>query len=197
MVCDASQEFTGFQLTAAEIAFIGEEELIEIRPKIMLGMLHFISGDYGPIRENEFVKIPLWLALKMRRAQHCRIVMPSWMRVANLELLVAEEEQQDGNFSNLPFNYIQIADAILNVTDSEEIPQPSRVRLLIQKLRELRYSKIQHGLSTINGGPVNVSNIISHFTILTKSLLNTIRPIALRTTPPKLRSKWCLLPYLI
>lgn len=171
MVASAAEEHNGLLLTAAEVAFLAEEELVEVQPRATLNMLHLISNDYGPIRPNETVKLPMWLALHLRKAHYCRIVTPSWMHVAHLEALVDMESVADSDFAPLPLHYVEVADALLEVA-SEDVLHAERVRVLVQTLRELRHGKFQSGLALLDGSPIKL-NHASHME------LNELRPVLL------------------
>lgn len=57
------------QLTAAELEFIAEDQLIEIVPKFKHGPLHLIQGDFGPFVPQARAKVPLWLAITLKKRQ--------------------------------------------------------------------------------------------------------------------------------
>lgn len=59
------------QLTAAELEFIAEDQLIEIVPKFKHGPLHLIQGDFGPFVPQARAKVPLWLAITLKKRQKC------------------------------------------------------------------------------------------------------------------------------
>ncbi|CAN0521576.1 unnamed protein product, partial [Scytosiphon promiscuus] len=59
------------KLTAAELEFIAEDELIEIVPKFKHGPLHLIQGDFGPFVPQARAKVPLWLAISLKKRQKC------------------------------------------------------------------------------------------------------------------------------
>lgn len=46
-----------------------EETTIKMVPKFTHGVLHFISGDFGPFEPQLPVDVPLWLAIQLRRQQ--------------------------------------------------------------------------------------------------------------------------------
>lgn len=57
------------RLTAAELEFIAEDQLIEIVPKFKHGTLHLIQGDFGPFVPQARAKVPLWLAITLKKRQ--------------------------------------------------------------------------------------------------------------------------------
>lgn len=71
--------------------FLAEEETVEIIPNFKYTkQLTLISGDFGPFQPAIPVKVPLWLALNLKRQHKCTIVMPNWVTQ-----LMAAAEQQD------------------------------------------------------------------------------------------------------
>jgi GINS complex subunit 2 len=77
--------------------FLAEEEIIEVIPNFKYAKkLTLISGEFGPFQPSIPVKVPLWLALNLRRQHKCTIVMPQW-----INQLVAAAEQQDERSSLL------------------------------------------------------------------------------------------------
>lgn len=56
-------------MTAAELEFIAEDQLIEIVPKFKHGPLHLIQGDFGPFVPQTRTKVPLWLAITLKKRQ--------------------------------------------------------------------------------------------------------------------------------
>lgn len=57
------------KLTAAELEFIAEDQLVEIVPKFKHGPLHLIQGDFGPFVPQARTTVPLWLAITLKKRQ--------------------------------------------------------------------------------------------------------------------------------
>lgn len=72
--------------------FLAEEELIEIIPSFKYPKkLTLITGDFGPFIPSIPIKVPLWMALNLKRQQKCTIIIPKWV----LELIKLSELQDD------------------------------------------------------------------------------------------------------
>ena len=70
--------------------FLAEEEQIEIIPNFKYNkQLNLISGDFGPFQPSIPCKVPLWLALNLKRQYKCTIIIPKWVT----ELMKAHESQ--------------------------------------------------------------------------------------------------------
>lgn len=85
-----------------EIEFIGEKQPISIIPTFNNGVIHLISGDVGPFRASLPVKVPLWMAVNLKKQQKCKIQAPDWMEVEKLEE-IKENEKQSRYYSLLMF----------------------------------------------------------------------------------------------
>ena len=57
------------KLTAAELEFIAEDQIVEIVPKFKHGPLHLIQGDFGPFVPQARATVPLWLAITLKKRQ--------------------------------------------------------------------------------------------------------------------------------
>ncbi|KAK5967693.1 hypothetical protein GCK32_000569 [Trichostrongylus colubriformis] len=55
--------------------FLAEDEMIQIIPRRNVPVLHLVCGDVGPLEAGIPVKVPLWLAVDLRRKHHCEIVL--------------------------------------------------------------------------------------------------------------------------
>ncbi|CAM9599503.1 unnamed protein product, partial [Hapterophycus canaliculatus] len=108
------------QLTAAELEFIAEDQLIEIVPKFKHGPLHLIQGDFGPFVPQARAKVPLWLAITLKKRQKCQIACPPFMSVGYLEQVLRREREDAAVFTPLPHHYLEIASLLLN-TASDDI----------------------------------------------------------------------------
>lgn len=72
--------------------FMAEEELIEIIPSFKYPkVLSLITGDFGPFIPSIPIKVPLWMALSLKRQQKCIIIIPKWV----IELIKLSEVQDD------------------------------------------------------------------------------------------------------
>ncbi|KAK0591614.1 hypothetical protein LWI29_004865 [Acer saccharum] len=82
-----------------EIEFMAEDELVEIVPNIRMDPLNFISGDFGPFFPQIPAKVPLWLAVALKKRGKCTIRPPQWMSIVELASLTSSI-QLTRNFEN-------------------------------------------------------------------------------------------------
>lgn len=110
-------------------------------------MLHFISGDFGPLVPGMPCQLPLWLALTLRKKGKCRIEIPDWMSIQSLETYISQE-RRDTRFSSVPFHYVEIAQLLLNYA-RDDFTSIDRVSALIADLENIRMDRIRVGIAAI------------------------------------------------
>ncbi|GAA95490.1 uncharacterized protein L969DRAFT_92622 [Mixia osmundae IAM 14324] len=159
----------------SELQFGPEQDvLVEIVPLFRMqtpfrltGKLNGKSRTVGPFEPPRRARIPLWLAVTLKRKRKCRIVAPPWMLLEKLEELLREDTTSLG-FSALPFCYMEISRVLLEVA-SDDIPDAARIRMILKDLREVRQSKTRRGVEAINTTHLEMTNI-------SQLELNEIRP---------------------
>ncbi|KAJ3046010.1 DNA replication protein psf2 [Rhizophlyctis rosea] len=143
--------------TPAEVEFLAENELITIVPLHRMDTLQMIDGFYGPFRPPIKQKVPLWLALTLKKKQKCQIQPPSWMDPDHLTQKI-EEEKNRREFSSLPFPYMEIAHLLLDCAN-DDIPRADTVRTLLRDLRERRQAKARQGLESLDPYYLQMDNL--------------------------------------
>jgi GINS complex subunit 2 len=100
--------------TPNQIEFLSEETTITIVPNFELESLEFLCGSVGPFRPGLPLKVPLWLAIHLKKRNKCTIQMPEWLELGNLQALYEAESEQE-EFQKIPFHYMEIAAQLLEV----------------------------------------------------------------------------------
>ncbi|OQR93485.1 DNA replication complex GINS protein PSF2 [Achlya hypogyna] len=140
-----------FLMRSSEMEFLAEQELISIMPFFELkenaGMLHGISGDFGPFHPSMAAQVPLWLAIKLKQLNKCRIIQPSWFTVEHL-MERMEGEGSSELFESLPFHYLEVATLLLKHA-AADMEQAEKMRLILEDIQHLRQDKIRNGLCRI------------------------------------------------
>lgn len=146
--------------TPAEIAFLAEDEIIEVLPRQGLDSLELLGSDIPRMRPQLRSKVPLWLALVMKKQQRCQIVPPEWLSVEVLTSIYEEEAKTVDRFSNrLPMNWLEIGHILLNkAADDFESPEAS-IRALLQSVREVRLAKARAGLAELNESHMQLDDL--------------------------------------
>ncbi|KAI9492653.1 DNA replication complex GINS protein PSF2 [Zychaea mexicana] len=153
--------------TPSEIEFLAGEEEILIIPTHSMPKLQFISGVFGPFRPPLKAKVPLWLALMLKKHHMCSILAPEWLSVDNLKKLLDDEETV-AEFSPLPFHYMEISMMLLE-SAPEDVPNSEQIRRYLKDLRETRQSKARAGLAVLDDRYLGMNN-------LSLMEINEIRP---------------------
>ncbi|ORZ08548.1 putative DNA replication complex GINS protein PSF2, partial [Lobosporangium transversale] len=145
-------------LTPLEIEFLAENEMIEIAASIDTKQdLEFLAGSVPSLKPLQLNKVPLWMAITLKKKQKCNIMVPKWMTVESLQRTL-KEEQEEELFSTLPYHYMEIAQLLLE-NACDDIPSADAVRTLIKDLRETRQSKARQGVAALGSTYLQMDNI--------------------------------------
>uniref|UniRef100_A0A0E0J3A7 DNA replication complex GINS protein PSF2 n=1 Tax=Oryza nivara TaxID=4536 RepID=A0A0E0J3A7_ORYNI len=125
----------------SEVEFVAEDEIVEIVPNIRMEALNMICGDFGPFFPQIASKVPLWLAVALKKRGKCTIRTPDWMTI---------ERESPKEFQPLPFHYIEISKLLFDHA-RDDISDAYLVRSLIEDIRDVRFHKVETGLETISG----------------------------------------------
>lgn len=135
--------------TASELTFLCGEEPLTIIPKRRIETLQLICGNISEMRAAIPAEVPFWLAMYLKKRDLCRIQIPPWMDVDNLENSLVEERRNLDKFANLPYHYLVIAKQLLSAA-SDDIPDQHQIRALIADIEDHRRSKVQRGLQSLD-----------------------------------------------
>eukprot|EP00850_Spirogloea_muscicola_P006429 SM000030S11438 [mRNA] locus=s30:723855:725777:+ [translate_table: standard] len=136
--------------TASEIEFQAENELISIVPNFQMDALYLLGGEYGPFRPQMPLQVPLWVAVALLKRQKCIIQAPEWMTLDNLKRIVQEERNSPREFQPLPFHYIEITKLLIS-NSLCDIQNKYEVETLLNDIKDVRFNKIETGLSQLDG----------------------------------------------
>lgn len=135
-------------ISAAELEFLAEDEMVEVVPNMRMETLNLICGDFGPFHPQIAIQVPLWLAVALKKRGKCTIKPPEWMSVENLtEVLEAERDFE--TFQPLPFHYVEISRLLFDHAP-EDIQNVYMARSLIEDIKDVRLHKIGTGLDKIS-----------------------------------------------
>ncbi|RXK36182.1 DNA replication complex GINS protein PSF2 [Tremella mesenterica] len=149
-------------LTPDELTFLAEEEEISIVPLFSMTRIRLLSGIYGSFQPPSSSKVPLWLAISLKRKRKCRIVPPIWLNVETLQTLLKNEKERGEEFGRLPGRrFVEVSKVLLDVAP-DDLAQPALLRSLLKDLREVRQAKIRLGLQSegvMQGSYLQVTNL--------------------------------------
>ncbi|TIA87244.1 hypothetical protein E3P99_03279 [Wallemia hederae] len=136
-------------LTPSELHFIATSEYaVEIVPNFSMGQIRLLSGIWGPFRPPAKAKVPLWLALDLKRRKRCAVVPPEWLTVDHLQEKL-KDETSDGQYADLPFRYLEISKAIIEVA-GDDLDNAAVIRSLLMDIRQARQTKSREGVLKMN-----------------------------------------------
>lgn len=159
----------------SEVEFVAEDEIVAVVPNIRMDALNMICGDFGPFFPQIPTKVPLWLAVALKKRGKCTIRTPDWMTVDRLTQVLEAERESPREFQPLPFHYIEISKLLFDHA-RDDISDAYLVRSLIEDIRDVRFHKVESGLETISGRThaVKLKN-------LSAMEVNIVRPFMVRT----------------
>ncbi|XP_068651068.1 DNA replication complex GINS protein PSF2 [Aristolochia californica] len=160
--------------SAAEVEFLAEDEMVDIVPNMRMEKLEMISGDFGPFLPQIATKVPLWLAVALKKRGKCMIRLPEWMSVERLTTVLEAERESPREFQPLPFHYVEISRLLFDHA-RDDISDIYMVRNLVEDIRDVRFHKVQTGLETISGRTLAVK-----LKNLSAMEVNIVRPFVMR-----------------
>lgn len=160
--------------SSAEVEFLAEDEMTDIIPNVRMDALNMICGDFGPFRPQIPAKVPLWLAIALKKRGKCRIQPPNWMTVERLTEVLDAEREAPREFQPLPFHYVEISRLLFDFA-RDDIPDIYLVRSLIEDIRDVRFHKVETGLESLDSRThaVKLKN-------LSAMEVNLVRPFIVR-----------------
>ncbi|CEO95352.1 unnamed protein product (mitochondrion) [Plasmodiophora brassicae] len=137
-------------LSNAEVEFLATGTVVTISPRFNLERLRLWTGGVGPVRLNQPVQVPLWVALHLKRSRKCSILCPSWLNLQYINERI-EQERADDLFTDLPEHYLEAA-ALLFKHAPDDIPNVVKVKAALNALESIRVAKLRVGLQEIQPG---------------------------------------------
>jgi hypothetical protein len=109
-VCmESSGHAAAVQESLQQAEFLAEDELVEISPMVVSGVVALVCGDFGPFEPSIATAVPLWLALAMKKLRRCRILPPRWLQLKEVERIVQNERDDEDNLQQMPRFFFQVS----------------------------------------------------------------------------------------
>ncbi|KUL82362.1 hypothetical protein ZTR_09782 [Talaromyces verruculosus] len=92
-------------LTAPEIEFLSEMEMVTVVPRQRLEELELLSGPTEKLLPPQRATLPLWLAILLKRQRRVNIVPPHWLHPECLQIILqfeTETKEYSDTFSPPP-----------------------------------------------------------------------------------------------
>ncbi len=164
-------------LDPAEVEFIAESASdLEIVPNFNDGVLYLLDGDVGPFRAGIPLRVPLWVALNLRRRQKCRVVAPDWLTPERLEA-IRDEEKEAEYFTRMPHQHFFVLAHVLLDDAAADVADADKLKTLLKDVWDVRQSKLRKSVDAfVLSGRKHAQ--VDH---LQGIEMNAIRPILNRT----------------
>ncbi|KAI9157529.1 hypothetical protein LWI28_023962 [Acer negundo] len=117
------------------------------------------EGDFGPFFPQIPAKVPLWLAVALKKRGKCTIRPPQWMSIAY----------------SLQCNNTDISHYFVDGSARDDIPDIYMVRSLIEDIRDVRLHKVETNLEKFSA---TSAVKISHLSAME---VNVVRPFVVRS----------------
>ena len=156
----------------SEITFFAENELITVLPRYSIKKIDLIGTRIPNLRAMRREQVPLWVALILKSQDKCSIVPPKWLNVAFLKEKYDDEVRKPLQFSDLPWNWLEVSKILLDKASDDLLDPVDQLRSVIQDLREVRLVKTKKGFKELNESNIQLNGL---------SLLeiNEIRPFVI------------------
>lgn len=103
--------------------------------------------------------VPLWVALILKSQDKCSIVPPKWLTVAYLKERHEDEIRKPLQFSDLPWNWLELSKILLEKAPDDLLDPVDQLRSVIQDLRETRLVKSKKGLKELNESNIQLNGL--------------------------------------
>ena len=168
-------------INASESDYIAENYLIEIIPSFHSEKISLVSGEYGPFKPNKIIKIPLWLAVKYRNNNQCKIIIPSIYENSYLNGVLESEKENKNSLFDLPPNFFEISNILFNNAE-DDFEDIKKTRCFVADIKTLRQNKINNMLKNIKN-----EDLYLKLNGLTSIELEQIRPLLKNIFPFRLQ----------
>ena len=168
-------------INASESDYIAENYLIEIIPSFHSEKISLVSGEYGPFKPNKIIKIPLWLAVKYRNNNQCKIIIPTIYENSYLNNVLESEKENKNSLFDLPSNFFEISNILFNNAE-DDFDDIKKTRCYVADIKTLRLNKINNMLKNIKN-----EDLYLKLNGLTSIELEQIRPLLKNIFPFRLQ----------
>ena len=168
-------------INASESDYISENYLIEIIPNFHAEKISLVSGEYGPFKPNKLIKIPLWLAVKYRNNNQCKIIIPPIYENSYLIGVLESEKENKTSLFDLPPNFFEISNILFNNAE-DDFDDIKKTRCFVADIKTIRQNKINNMLKNIKN-----DDLYLKLNGLTSMELEQIRPLLKSIFPMRLK----------
>jgi GINS complex subunit 2 len=161
-----------------EVEFVADEIEIEITPnftsptqrEVKVLLLKNISS----FKAQSCKRVPLWLALSLKKRSKCTITMPDWLKIESLDKIL-EAERREKELQKIDFHYIEVAHSLCKHA-REDMTDWNQIYDLVESIRSVRKCKIKKRFIKLDDKSIaEVDNISALEVCSNKPLLSCSR----------------------
>ena len=144
-----SQNLVGW--TGAELEFLAEDSPVDIKPSFSSELIPLLGGNaVGPFRPPLSAKVPLWMAVQIKKARTGEIVCPEWLTVPYLDDWLLREQNSD-QFCEPPCDhFIEVARVLITYAREDLGADIVLVEDRLRSVCEHRQAKIERGFQSLS-----------------------------------------------
>lgn len=144
-------------MTPEELLHIAYGELVEIEPMTAIPALQLLERTYSACGPLQIARVPLYAALLLKKANACKMRLPSYMALDGLRGVLAQEAAKTDEYSYIHPHFFSLAESLLSNCYNVENVEESR--MLVERIRETRFRKTFEGMQCLEGRAVNLNNL--------------------------------------
>lgn len=140
----------------AEI-LLAQGQRVIVNPLIHIEQIELMESTLGPFYPMVPTAVPLYAALLLKHANCCTIYPPEYLSIRYLQRAIQEEEFSHEEFSAIDMYIFENAYACLE--NCEIVEDISEIRILLEKLKEIRLKKLLKGIEYIDTPVIGTNNL--------------------------------------
>lgn len=140
----------------AEI-LLAQGQRIIITPLVQLDKIELMEEELGPFHPMVPIAVPLYVALLLKHSYYCTIQPPEYLSIKYLQNAIEEEEFSREEFSSIDMYIFE--NAYICLENCEIVEDISEIRMLIEKLKEVRLRKLLKGVEYIDTPVIGTNNL--------------------------------------
>jgi len=138
-------------------ALLAQSQQIGVAPLVKIEQIDLMEGSFGPFSPMVPAKVPLYVALMLKHSYLCEIETPEWLSTEYLKKAITREEESAEDLSEIEMYMFDNYEACLS--SCELVESVSDIRVLVERLREIRMKKLLKGFEYIDTPIIGIKNI--------------------------------------
>lgn len=144
-------------MSPKEMLNIAYQEDVEIEPTANIPDIHMLDSDFEGLAPLQVVKVPLYMALSLKKSNLCRMRLPFYLKESHLEEIINFEKENMHEYAKTQPCFFELSDVLIR--HAYNVENPERLKVLVQEVRELRFLKTLEGMKALDGRAFNINNL--------------------------------------